>query len=107
MLARDLLPLGVCDEFMDTQSLDEGISVLPHPDRQPGRPRDSEPQVGFMLYHVPVQRLPEAQEHGPVQVAPVVAELQHRDVPLLHVGVQADFVILEMEGFNFGKYVNW
>lgn len=49
---------------------------------------------------LPVQRLPEAQEHRPVQVALVIAELEHGDVPLLHVGVQADFVVLEMEGFD-------
>lgn len=49
----------------------------------------------------PVQGFPKAQEDGPVQMAPVAAQLQHGHVPLLHVGVSLRLVILQMKGSDW------
>lgn len=51
--------------------------------------------------HRLVKRFPKAQEHGPVQVAPVAAELQHGHVPFLNVGVRLGLVVLQMKGPNW------
>lgn len=51
--------------------------------------------------HPLVQSFPKAQEHGPVQVAPVAAELQDGHVPFLNVGVCLSFVVLQMKGPNW------
>lgn len=48
--------------------------------------------------NTPVEGLPELQEHGPVEMALVVAQLQHGHIPLLHIGVHLLLVILQMEG---------
>lgn len=49
----------------------------------------------------PVEGFPKAQEDGPVQMAPVAAQLQDGHVPLLHVGVRLCLVILQMKGSNW------
>lgn len=51
--------------------------------------------------HRLVKSFPEAQEHGPVQVAPVAAQLQHGHVPFLNVGVCLGLVVLQMKSPNW------
>lgn len=60
--------------------------------------------------HRLVKSFPKAQEHGPVQVAPVAAELQHGHVPFLNVGVCLGLVILQMKSPNCrgtGRQINF
>lgn len=65
-----------------------------------------EPEVGLVFDHVSVKGFPKAQEDGPVQVAPVAAQLQHRHIPLLHIWVRLGLIIFQMKSSNFSKYVD-
>lgn len=49
----------------------------------------------------PVEGFPEAQEDGPVQMAPVAAQLQDSHVPLLNVGVRLCLVVLQVKSSNW------
>lgn len=49
----------------------------------------------------PVEGFPKTQEDGPVQVAPVAAQLQDCDVPLLHIKVCLCLIILQMKGSDW------
>lgn len=53
-----------------------------------------------------VEGFPKAQEDGPVQMAPVAAQLQDGHIPLLNVGVCLCLVVLQMKGSNWRGNMN-